>query len=81
VECSSRSVEFCFRRRRKPSGCRDRPSGFVLHGVVGDSWGPVVTVLDEYEVIPPRSMFNMFNIVMLNLALFNLNLAILNPAV
>jgi len=36
MECSSRSVEFCFRRHWKPSGCRDRPSGFVLHGVVGE---------------------------------------------
>jgi len=30
MECSSRSVEFCFPGRRKPPGCRDRPSGLVL---------------------------------------------------
>jgi len=41
--CSLRSVEFCFLQRRKPSGCRDRPSGLVLHGVVGDArWGTLV---------------------------------------
>jgi len=33
--CLLRPVEFCYLRHRKPSGCRDRPSGLVLHGVVG----------------------------------------------
>ena len=34
VMCSFRSVEFYFLRRREPSGCRDRPSGLVLHGPI-----------------------------------------------